>query len=122
MVIIVVTPVPSMLGCMAPTVCPQVLGTCANFNERQVGSERYNLFTGCPNARTATIILRGGADQFIEEAERSLHDAIMIVRRAIKNAAVVPGGGAIDVSGLQWRVFWVATEAAGGLRQKDAGP
>ncbi|CAI7857191.1 unnamed protein product [Closterium sp. NIES-54] len=35
--------------------------------------------------------------QFIEEAERSLHDAIMIVRRAIKNAAVVPGGGAIDM-------------------------
>lgn len=35
--------------------------------------------------------------QFIEEAERSLHDAIMIVRRALKNSTVVPGGGAIDV-------------------------
>lgn len=35
--------------------------------------------------------------QFIEEAERSLHDAIMIVRRAMKNSTVVPGGGAIDV-------------------------
>lgn len=36
--------------------------------------------------------------QFIEEAERSLHDAIMIVRRALKNSNVVAGGGAIDVS------------------------
>jgi hypothetical protein len=35
--------------------------------------------------------------QFIEETERSLHDAIMIVRRAIKNDAVVAGGGAIEM-------------------------
>ncbi len=52
---------------------------------------------GCPKAKTATMVLRGGSDQFIDEAERSLHDAIMIVRRAIKNAAVVAGGGAIDM-------------------------
>ncbi|KAE9459278.1 hypothetical protein C3L33_08818, partial [Rhododendron williamsianum] len=47
--------------------------------------------------QTATIVLRGGADQFIEEAERSLHDAIMIIRRAMKNSTVVAGGGAIDM-------------------------
>lgn len=35
--------------------------------------------------------------QFIDEAERSLHDAIMIVRRALKHAHVVAGGGAIDM-------------------------
>lgn len=54
---------------------------------------RYNLFTGCPEAKTCTFILRGGAEQFIEETERSLHDAIMIVRRTIKNDAVVAGKG-----------------------------
>lgn len=43
------------------------------------------------------MILRGGADQFIQEAERSLNDAIMIVRRAIKAEYIVPGGGAIDL-------------------------
>ena len=43
------------------------------------------------------MVLRGGSEQFIDEAERSLHDAIMIVRRAIKNASVVAGGGAIDM-------------------------
>uniref|UniRef100_A0A4W3J129 T-complex protein 1 subunit eta n=1 Tax=Callorhinchus milii TaxID=7868 RepID=A0A4W3J129_CALMI len=75
----------------------EVLGECAVFEEVQVGGERYNLFKGCPKARTCTIILRGGAEQFMEETERSLHDAIMIVRRAIKNDSVVAGGGAIEM-------------------------
>jgi len=74
------------------------LGRCERFEERQVGGERFNIFSGCPAAKTATIVLRGGAEQFIEEAERSLHDALQIVRRAMKNAAVVPGGGAIDMA------------------------
>lgn len=103
----------------------KILGTCEVFEEKQVGNERFNIFNGCPSGQTATIVLRGGADQvcqmscnvhlvynytfnksdvmspyltqFIEEAERSLHDAIMIVRRALKNSTVVAGGGAIDV-------------------------
>lgn len=75
----------------------KALGKCERFEECQIGAERYNLFTGCPEAHTATIILRGGSDQFLDEAERSLHDAIMIVRRALKNPSIVPGGGAIDM-------------------------
>lgn len=74
-----------------------VLGRCASFQEEQIGGERYNIFTGCPQAKTCTFILRGGAEQFIEETERSLHDAIMIVRRAVKNDAIVAGGGAIEM-------------------------
>lgn len=74
-----------------------VLGCCQVFEETQIGGERYNFFTGCPKAKTCTIILRGGAEQFMEETERSLHDAIMIVRRAIKNDSVVAGGGAIEM-------------------------
>jgi T-complex protein 1 subunit eta len=75
----------------------QVFGTCEVLEETQIGSERYNFFTGCPKAKTATMILRGGAEQFIDEVERSLHDAIMIVRRAVKNDSVVAGGGAIEM-------------------------
>eukprot|EP01111_Echinosteliopsis_oligospora_P009710 TRINITY_DN289_c0_g1_i2.p1 TRINITY_DN289_c0_g1~~TRINITY_DN289_c0_g1_i2.p1 ORF type:complete len:626 (+),score=194.73 TRINITY_DN289_c0_g1_i2:201-1880(+) len=78
-------------------IIPSVLGTCALFEERQVGGNRYNIFSGCEKATSATIILRGGGDQFIEEAERSLHDAIMIVRRARKTHSVVAGGGAIEM-------------------------
>uniref|UniRef100_A0A8B9IZM7 T-complex protein 1 subunit eta n=1 Tax=Amazona collaria TaxID=241587 RepID=A0A8B9IZM7_9PSIT len=74
-----------------------VLGRCDLFEETQIGGERYNIFTGCPKAKTCTIILGGGAEQFMEETERSLHDAIMIVRRAIKNDSVVAGGGAIEM-------------------------
>lgn len=74
-----------------------ILGQCGRFEERQLGKERYNVFTGCPQAKSATIIVRGGSDQFLEESERSLHDAIMIVRRAIKHPTAVPGGGAIEM-------------------------
>lgn len=74
-----------------------VLGRCGKFEEVQLGSERYNLFTGCPGTKSCTLVLRGGADQYIDEAERSLNDAIMIVRRAIKANSVVAGGGAIEM-------------------------
>jgi len=73
------------------------LGTCETFEEKQIGGERFNLFRGCPKSQSCTIILRGGAEQFMEETERSLHDAIMIVRRAMQNDSVVAGGGAIDM-------------------------
>merc|ERR1719394_2023975 len=73
------------------------LGTCENFEEKQVGGERFNFFYGCPKSQSCTIILRGGAEQFMEETERSLHDAIMIVRRAMKNDSVVAGGGAVEM-------------------------
>ena len=76
---------------------PEHLGSCALFEEVQVGGERYNFFTGCPKAKTCTILMRGGAEQFIAEVERSLHDAIMIVRRAIKHKTVIAGGGAIEM-------------------------
>merc|ERR1712216_929418 len=74
-----------------------VLGSCGEFEEKQIGGERYNLFRLCSGTKTATIIIRGGAQQFIDEAERSLHDAIMIVRRAMRNTKVVGGGGAIEM-------------------------
>lgn len=73
------------------------LGTCGLFEEKQIGGERYNIFEGCPKAKTCTLLLRGGAEQFIEEVERSLHDAIMVVKRAVRNGEVVAGGGAIEV-------------------------
>lgn len=73
------------------------LGSCGQFEERQVGGERFNIFTECVGAKSATVILRGGAEQMIAEIERSLHDAIMIVKRAIKNNEVVAGGGAVEM-------------------------
>lgn len=74
-----------------------VFGTCETFEEKQIGNERFNIFTGCPKARACTFILRGGAEEFMEETERSLHDAIMIVKRTVKNDSIVAGGGAVDM-------------------------
>ncbi|CAB5395661.1 unnamed protein product [Rhizophagus irregularis] len=73
------------------------LGTCEYFEEKQIGGERFNIFEGCPATKTCTLILRGGAEQFIAEVERSLHDAIMIVKRCIKNNLTVAGGGATEM-------------------------
>jgi len=74
-----------------------ILGSCEHFEEKQVGGERFNFFSGCKAASTCTLVLRGGAEQFIAEAERSLHDAIMNTRRLLKNPSVIAGGGAIEM-------------------------
>lgn len=76
---------------------PEVLGTCERFEERQVGAERYNLFTGFKDVHTATMVLRGGAEQFIDETERSIHDSIMIVKNCVRSTRVVAGGGAVEM-------------------------
>ncbi|WZH46403.1 chaperonin Cpn60/TCP-1 family [Fusarium acuminatum] len=78
-------------------ILPEHLGTCGKFEERQIGGERFNFFEDCPEAKTCTLVLRGGAEQFIAEVERSLHDAIMIVKRAIRNHLIVGGGGAVEM-------------------------
>mmetsp|Transcript_24269 Transcript_24269/g.43743 ORF Transcript_24269/g.43743 Transcript_24269/m.43743 type:complete len:479 (+) Transcript_24269:1-1437(+) len=74
-----------------------VLGTCGKFEEKQVGDERFNLFTECPNALTSTMVLRGGSEQFIAESERSIHDALMVVKRSLMSRSVVAGGGAVEL-------------------------
>ena len=83
-----------------------VLGYCGLFEEVQVGAERFNFFTKCASwpglrniemskgerdkcslslstakvkTKTATILIRGGAQQFIDEAERSLNDSLMML-------------------------------------------
>lgn len=75
------------------------LGECGSFEERQVGSERFNFFTECPKAKTCTIILRGGSEQFVAEAARSLHDALMVVKKTLQSGdgAIVGGAGSIEM-------------------------
>lgn len=73
------------------------LGTCELFEERQVGSKRMNFFIGCREAKSCTLILRGGSEQFLAETERSLHDALMIVKRTLKYPKIVAGGGAVEM-------------------------
>ncbi|XBW37757.1 hypothetical protein QEN19_003338 [Hanseniaspora menglaensis] len=74
------------------------LGTCGTFEEKQIGNERYNMFTECKNTKTCTLVLRGGANQVIEEVARSLNDALMIVKRTLQLNTIVVGGGAIEMA------------------------
>jgi len=74
-----------------------ILGTSGVFEERQVGDQRFNIFTECPSSLTSTIVLRGGTEQFIAESERSVHDALMVVKRAILSGSIVAGGGAVEM-------------------------
>lgn len=76
---------------------PDVLGKCGLFEEKQIGAERYNLFMQCQQTQSSTIVLRGGASQFLEEAERSLHDAIMVVRRTMQTQTIVAGAGSVEM-------------------------
>jgi len=88
------------------------VGRCGLFEERQIGGERFNLLTECPKTRTATIVLRGGSEQFVEEAHRSLHDAIMVVKRTMQSTKVVAGGGAVEMA-LSADLHFAAREVEG---------
>ncbi|KGG50624.1 subunit eta of T-complex protein 1 [Mitosporidium daphniae] len=75
------------------------VGHCAIFEERQVGAERFNFFSGFANeSAISTFLLRGGSDQFIAEVERSLHDALMVVQRALRHRRLSVGGGATEMA------------------------
>ena len=52
-----------------------------------------------PKARSASsIILRGANDFMLDEMERSMHDAICVVKRVLESKTVVPGGGAVEAA------------------------
>ena len=52
----------------------------------------------CPNTRAVTIFIRGGNKMIVEEAKRSLHDALCVVRNLVKDNRVVYGGGAAEIA------------------------
>lgn len=57
------------------------------------------LFHSRPKARSASsIILRGANDFMLDEMERSMHDAICVVKRVLESKTVVPGGGAVEAA------------------------
>ncbi|KAG8381885.1 hypothetical protein BUALT_Bualt05G0019300 [Buddleja alternifolia] len=65
-------------------------------SKRQVENERFNIFSGCPPGRTATIVLRGGADQFCDYYDHALW--------TLKNSTLVAGGDAIDME-ISWYYY-----------------
>ncbi len=76
---------------------PEDLGTAKLVEERKVGEEKMLFIEGCPNPRAVTILIRGAADRILDEAERSVQDALHVVRDIYREPKIVPGGGAFEI-------------------------
>jgi len=74
------------------------LGFAEEVVQEHVAEEELILLKGCRNSKTASVILRGPNTFMLDEMERSLHDAICIVKRTLESKAVVPGGGAVEAA------------------------
>jgi len=53
---------------------------------------------GCPNTRAVTVFVRGGNKMIVDEAKRSLHDAICVTRNLIRDNRIVYGGGSCEIA------------------------
>ncbi|MDM7934196.1 MAG: thermosome subunit alpha, partial [Methanothrix sp.] len=77
---------------------PKDLGSASIVEERKVGKDKQMIFVeGCERARAVSIILHGVSEQFLEEMERALDDALNVVLDVIRSRKIVPGGGAPEV-------------------------
>ncbi|MCS7118407.1 MAG: TCP-1/cpn60 chaperonin family protein [Thaumarchaeota archaeon] len=72
------------------------LGKAALVEERKVGEDKMVFVEGCENPRALTILVRGGTQRIVDEAERSLKDALNVVKDILVEPKIVPGGGAIE--------------------------
>merc|ERR1711931_516320 len=76
------------------------LGTAGLVRELSFGTTKDKMLVieECANSKAVTIFLRGGTKMIIEEAKRSMHDALCVVRNLVRDNRVVYGGGASEVS------------------------
>ncbi len=70
------------------------LGTANLVEERKIEEDRWVYVEGCKNPKSVTLLLRGGSQRVVDEVERSVHDAIMVVKDVMERPAIVAGGGA----------------------------
>lgn len=92
-----------------------VLGSCASIEEIMIGEDKVIKFSGCQKNEACTIILRGSGIHILDEAERSLHDAICVLISAVKNHQVIFGGG-----NMEMRMSLAVGELANSTSGKEA--
>jgi thermosome len=73
------------------------LGYAALVEERKIGDDKMTFIEGCRHPRAVTILIRGGTERITAEAERSLHDALCVIRDIIEEPKIVAGGGAPEL-------------------------
>jgi len=71
----------------------EVLGSCAKIEEIMIGEDKVIAFSGCQRNEACSIVVRASGNHILDEAERSLHDAICVLVAAIKNHSTIYGGG-----------------------------
>ncbi|MGB9926248.1 MAG: thermosome subunit beta [Candidatus Bathyarchaeales archaeon] len=70
------------------------LGKAKKVEEVKIGDDKLIYVRECKNPKAVTIVIRGASPHVVDEAERSLHDALCVVRNSIEDGKIVAGGGA----------------------------
>ncbi|CED84791.1 t-complex protein beta subunit (tcp-1-beta) [Phaffia rhodozyma] len=73
------------------------IGKCDLIEEIMIGEDRLIKFSGVAAGQACTVVLRGATSQMIDEAERSLHDALSVLSQTVKESRVVLGGGCSEM-------------------------
>ncbi len=73
------------------------LGYAELVEERKVADDKMVFVEGCKNPRAVSILIRGGSEHVVDEAERAMHDALCVVRDVLEEARYVAGGGAVEI-------------------------
>ena len=69
------------------------LGSADLVEERKIETDKWVFIEGCKHPKSVTILIRGGSQRVVDEAERSIHDAIMVTKDVLEKPAIVAGGG-----------------------------
>jgi len=70
------------------------LGVSELVHQKKVESDKWVFVEGCKNPHSVTLLIRGGSQRVVDEVDRSIHDALMVVKDVIEKPAIVAGGGA----------------------------
>ena len=73
---------------------PADLGYAEVVEERKIGEDKMTFIEGCKHPKSVTILIRGGTERIVDEAERSIHDALCVVRDIVQEPKILAGGGA----------------------------
>jgi archaeal chaperonin len=82
------------IGASVKDLSPDSLGKAKRVEEVKIGDDKLIYIRDCKNPKAVTIVIRGASKNVIDEAERSLHDGLCVVRNAIEDGKIVAGGGA----------------------------
>ena len=69
------------------------LGSAEIAQQKKVESDKWVFIEGCKNPRSVTVLIRGGSQRVVDEVDRSLHDALMVVKDVVEKPSIVAGGG-----------------------------